>query len=129
MIGIRKLIITHLLLNLYLLVLIQPALPVLEYLVNYDYIVNELCENRDKPILACNGKCYLGNQVEKQLDIERNTPVPIPPKFDNEKFVTLYVRLVHVIIEVEEVYLDQPIFFKAMKEGIVPDVDLHPPIV
>jgi len=129
MIGIRKLIITHLLLNLYLLVLIQPALPVLEYLVNYDYIVNELCENRDKPILACNGKCYLGNQVEKQLDIERNTPVPIPPKFDNEKFVTLHVRLVHDMKEVEQVYLDQPIFFKAMKEGIVPDVDLRPPIV
>lgn len=129
MIGIRKLIITHLLLNLYLLVLIQPALPVLEYLVNYDYIVNELCENRDKPILACNGKCYLGNQVEKQLDIERNTPVPIPPKFDNEKFVTLHVRLVHDMKEVEQVYLDQPIFFRAMKEGIVPDVDLRPPIV
>lgn len=129
MIGIRKLIITHLLLNLYLLVLIQPALPVLEYLVNYDYIVNELCENRDKPILACNGKCYLGNQVEKQLDIERNAPLPIPPKFDNEKFVTLHVRLVHDMKEVEEVYLDQPIFFNAMKEGIVPDVDLRPPIV
>ena len=87
MIGIRKLIITHLLLNLYLLVLVQPGLPVLEYMINYNYIVNELCENRDKPVLACNGKCYLGNQIEKQLDLDGNTQLPIPPKYDSEKLM------------------------------------------
>ena len=29
--------------------------------IAHDYIVNELCENREKPILTCNGKCYLGD--------------------------------------------------------------------
>ena len=69
MLSVKKLILTHFLLNMYLLALLQPALPVLEYLINYDYIVSELCENRDKPILTCNGKCYLGDQVTKQLDL------------------------------------------------------------
>jgi hypothetical protein len=61
---VKKLLLTHLFLNLYLLALIQPALPVIDYLVNYNYIVKELCENRDKPVLACNGKCYLEKQVK-----------------------------------------------------------------
>ena len=85
----KKLIITHLLLNLYLLVLVQPVLPVLEYLINYDYIVNELCENRDKPILTCNGKCYLGDQVEKQLDRGPDQQKPLPPQIDFEEFISL----------------------------------------
>ena len=88
MVEIKRLIITHLLLNLYLLVLIQPALPVLEYLINYDYIVNELCENRDKPVLTCNGKCYLGDQVEKQLDLDRDAQLPIPGNGSREIYNT-----------------------------------------
>ena len=84
----KKLIITHLLLNLYLLVMIQPALPVLEYLINYDYIVNELCENREKPILTCNGKCYLGDQVEKQLDRGPEQQKPMPPQIDFQEFIS-----------------------------------------
>ena len=85
----KKLIITHLLLNLYLLVLVQPALPVLEYLINYDYIVKELCENRDKPIFTCNGKCYLGDQVEKQLDRGPDQQIPLPPQIDFKQFISL----------------------------------------
>ena len=84
----KKLIITHLLLNLYLLVLVQPVLPVLEYLINYDYIVNELCENREKPILTCNGKCYLGDQVEKQLDRGPEQQKPMPPQIDFQEFIS-----------------------------------------
>lgn len=85
----KKLIITHLLLNLYLLVLVQPALPVLEYLINYDYIVNELCENREKPILTCNGKCYLGDQVEKTLDRGTEDQLPLPPQVELKEFISL----------------------------------------
>lgn len=85
----KKLIITHLLLNLYLLVLVQPMLPVLDYLINYDYIVNALCENKDKPILTCNGKCYLGDQVEKQLDRGPDQQKPLPPQIDFEEFISL----------------------------------------
>ena len=89
----KKLIITHLLLNLYLLVLVQPALPVLEYLINYDYIVNELCENREKPILTCNGKCYLGDQVEKQLERGPDQEIPLPPQIDFKEFISLQTKL------------------------------------
>ncbi|WKW46800.1 hypothetical protein P3875_01625 [Myroides sp. JBRI-B21084] len=44
---------------LLLIMLFKPVLPVLEYVIMYDYIKNELCVNKDKPELNCNGKCYL----------------------------------------------------------------------
>jgi len=50
---------------LYLLAMIRPMLPVLEYYANYDYIANELCINKDKPYLECNGKCYLETELNK----------------------------------------------------------------
>lgn len=44
--------------------------------LNRSYIVANLCENRDKPMLHCNGKCYLAKrlkqaeQKEKAHDLE-----------------------------------------------------------
>lgn len=79
----RKLLFTHLFLNLYILALIQPALPFIEYFVNYDYIVEELCENRDKPILSCNGKCYLEDQVNESNNLlDHQEHFPVLPKID-----------------------------------------------
>jgi len=44
-------------------VAIRPVLPLVNYAVNYDYIVKNLCENRAVPQSTCKGKCY----VEKEL--------------------------------------------------------------
>lgn len=54
---------------LYLLAMVRPVFPIIEYYANYDYIATVLCENRDKPYLKCNGKCYL----EKQLKDSNHT--------------------------------------------------------
>ena len=35
----------------------------LEYLVKYDYIAENLCVNKDKENLDCNGKCHLKNRL------------------------------------------------------------------
>lgn len=50
---------------LYLLAMMRPLLPIIEYYANYDYIATVLCENKDKPYLECNGKCYLQKQLKK----------------------------------------------------------------
>ena len=36
------------------------------YRLNKDYIARVLCENRDKPQLHCDGKCYLAKQLKAQ---------------------------------------------------------------
>ncbi len=53
--------------------LAKPAIPFLEYGINYDYIVKELCENKDKPVLKCNGKCHLAKQLAKATEEDNNS--------------------------------------------------------
>ncbi|WP_315054876.1 hypothetical protein [Chryseobacterium indoltheticum] len=43
----------------------RPVLPLINYAVNYDYIVENLCENKAKPELMCNGKCYVSKELTK----------------------------------------------------------------
>lgn len=53
------------------------------YHANKDYIARVLCENRDKPQLNCDGKCYLAKQLKAQQDKQdkettervQNTPI------------------------------------------------------
>jgi len=52
--------------TLYLVAMLKPVEPILEYCFNYNYIVEVLCVNKDKPRLNCNGKCYLMKQLQKQ---------------------------------------------------------------
>ncbi len=49
---------------------LKPILPVLDYVINYDYIVKELCENKAKPELKCNGKCHLMKEMAKAAEEE-----------------------------------------------------------
>ena len=51
--------------------LIKPVLPVLEYVVNYEYISKVLCINKDKPKMHCNGKCHLMKELAKAADAEK----------------------------------------------------------
>ncbi len=125
----RKLIFTHLFLNLYLLAIIQPALPIVEYLVNYNYIANELCENKGKPSLSCNGKCYLEKQVKKQQNLDQDQKMPQPPKLDLEKYFTLKNKRFTYYLIVEEQFQQNPFFYLELKEQIFVDSILRPPIV
>lgn len=63
----------QLVLFLTIVILLKPLWPIVEYTINYKYIVEVLCENKDKPELSCNGKCYLAKQLVKDsADKEKN---------------------------------------------------------
>ncbi|MDX1363321.1 MAG: hypothetical protein R3243_03860 [Arenibacter latericius] len=64
------------------LMLIKPFWPLAEYIVNYDYIVTNLCENRNRPTLNCDGKCYLSKQLAKETESEDKNP------FDGKRLLT-----------------------------------------
>ena len=63
---------------LYLLAMVKPLVPIMEYYANYEYIAAVLCENKDKPYLECNGKCYLQKQLNKvnHNDHDHKSTVP-----------------------------------------------------
>lgn len=57
------------------IILFRPFWPIVEYVVAYDYIIAELCENRDRPELKCDGTCYLSKQLAMELQQESNNPL------------------------------------------------------
>ena len=65
----------NVILILAVIMLTKPLWPVLNYVANYKYIVNELCENRDKPEMHCNGKCYLTKELAKEATDGENNPL------------------------------------------------------
>lgn len=61
---------------------LKPILPVLDYIINYDFIVKELCENKSKPEIKCNGKCHLVKELAKASEDDKPTN---PSKKNNSK--------------------------------------------
>jgi hypothetical protein len=54
--------------------------------LNQDYIAKNICENRAKPTMQCNGKCQLMKKLEKAEKEEQKQL----PKTLKEKSVVLY---------------------------------------
>ena len=60
------------LLTCYSLALLQFYFPILKYNANKGYIANVLCENKSKPSLHCDGKCYLKKELQKSAKEQNN---------------------------------------------------------
>lgn len=58
--------------------ILRPVLPFIEYSILKDYIVKNLCINRDNPESKCDGKCFLNDQLKKSTD-------PVDSDKDNNK--------------------------------------------
>ncbi|EJL76206.1 hypothetical protein [Chryseobacterium populi] len=59
---------------------VRPVLPLVNYAVNYDYIVKNLCENRNIPQSTCKGKCYVAKELaktEKQSNNSRTIKISV----------------------------------------------------
>ncbi|GAA3650471.1 hypothetical protein [Flavivirga jejuensis] len=54
------------LLSFIIIKLLAPLWCLTDYIINYDYIVNNLCENKDKVEMQCNGKCYLLKKLQEK---------------------------------------------------------------
>jgi hypothetical protein len=58
------------LLSVYLFNPFKLYTPYISYKINYNYIANVLCENKDKPEMNCNGKCHLKKELKKTAEEE-----------------------------------------------------------
>jgi hypothetical protein len=70
--------------------LLKPGLPVVEYVVNYDYISQVLCENKAKPQMHCNGKCHLMKELAKASENEK--PISSDKKNASQEFEILFLE-------------------------------------
>ncbi|AZA61508.1 hypothetical protein [Chryseobacterium indoltheticum] len=69
---------------------IRPVLPMLNYVINYDYIVKNLCENRKIVESDCKGKCFVKKELAKTEKESNNA--------QNIKIAGLDVFLSHDIL-------------------------------
>lgn len=90
-----------------MLLAFRPLIPVIDYLVNYEYISTELCENIQQPEILCNGKCYLAKEVSKTVD---DTQKPA------DKSVSLKIIDVFNLNSITEIQIENPL--KIQKEII-----------
>ena len=58
---------------MYLTAMFRPAIYFVEYFANYDYIKEELCKNKNKPYLECNGTCYVESLMKSANLLEDNS--------------------------------------------------------
>ena len=61
-------VLAYILLAAIMLPTLSPWGTVAYYQINKTYIARVLCENRDKPILNCNGKCFLAKKLKEQQE-------------------------------------------------------------
>jgi len=99
------------------------------YAVNIEYVAEELCENKEKPELECNGKCYLSKQLAK-TEIE---PEPDNKEKPNNPYQIREIPFVLLCSFVEPVTedtfeLEKHLFFdlKAAIKTFHSDI-FHPP--
>jgi len=66
------------LLVLYVAVLLRPVYPLADYLMHREQIVQQYCENKNKPAMHCNGKCHLMKEMKKATEeTPRNHATPV----------------------------------------------------
>ncbi|MCZ4409506.1 hypothetical protein O3Q51_11845 [Cryomorphaceae bacterium 1068] len=84
-----------------LILLIAPMLSklflVTNYLYQYDYYVNVLCENKEKPELKCNGTCHLAQELKVVEEKESSPELPAQVKVEPPLF---YQEVEEVLISV-----------------------------
>ncbi|MEK6494861.1 hypothetical protein [Myroides profundi] len=90
-----------------LFMLFKPVLPVVEYVVLYDYIKDELCVNRDKPELECNGMCHLSKEMANASDTGKDK--------SKSNFASAEIQLVYFqdIVNNTSIHLFKNYTFKA----------------
>lgn len=54
----------------------------IDFYMNQSYIAKNLCVNREKPMMHCNGKCYLSKKLKQQEKQDPQAPVPKYERFD-----------------------------------------------
>ena len=74
------------------MILLKPLWPLVEYVVNYDYIVENLCENKEEPILKCNGKCYLSKQIAKETQKDKKESSKLKKNKFEPKIITSFSK-------------------------------------
>ena len=60
--------------SIILLLLIKPVVPLVDYVLHYDYIKNELCAEKENKNSNCNGTCFLKDKLADASENQNSYP-------------------------------------------------------
>lgn len=70
-------ILSLLLLTIYFTYVFRIIVPLADYALNYKFIVEELCEQKDSLENTCLGKCHLSKEIQKQNELPNDKPIMV----------------------------------------------------
>ncbi len=85
-----------------LVMLLRPIFPVIDYVVNYDYVATVLCVNKAKPQMHCNGKCHLMKEMAKEAENEK--PISTDKKSGVSENEILFFQLIQSFESIQDCY-------------------------
>lgn len=91
--------------------------------LNQKYIASTLCENRDKPWMHCNGRCYLMKKIKLAEDKEKNEERQIQKNLIQQVFFTT-INKITFSSRLLQIFPEQ---YQAMVPQNVPVNLLRPP--
>lgn len=97
-----------------------------DFYMNQSYIAKNLCVNRDKPMMHCNGKCYLAKKIKQQEKQDQQAPASRNERFD----VILYFAPFYTALQNDQPATKNKFFIK--DENLVSSCSssiFHPPSV
>ena len=103
-----------------------PLVPWLEYAVNYEFIVKNLCVQKNEEVNTCNGMCHLKENIEKQEDANKDKKQHIPT-FKTFQVEPVVIQIMAPILNYakETNHLSRPYFIKYNYQFI--SEYFHPP--
>lgn len=97
---------------------------IMDYELNKDYITKNLCVNRNKPMMHCNGKCHMMKKMQQEEKKDQENP---ERKMEN-KFESISFRIEDLLIVPP--YIVTSVTFPVFRECIHTDFSssyFHPP--
>ncbi len=89
------------------------------YQINKDYIASNLCVNKEKPKMQCNGKCYLSKKIKAQEDQEQKLPSVLKGLDEITLFCSHYTISFSPVIHVISNLLNQKYILKYYNSPLV----------
>lgn len=117
---------------LFLLLTVTPLLLrfgiMTNYLVQYNYYAEVLCENQDKPEMECNGKCAL----MQELDMADDGNQPQAPSLPKLKVTETPAIMPNTLVVFNSLEISNAVLFKPLFEALplmAIQVEEQPPTV
>ncbi|MEO0472197.1 MAG: hypothetical protein AAF206_21400 [Bacteroidota bacterium] len=76
--------------------LLKPILPVVEYFIWKDQIIENYCINKSQPVLKCDGKCYLAQKIKQANQSQDDSPNLVPVQLSD--FAIGFIQLEELIV-------------------------------